>query len=135
MKGPYWLAIGAALAAAGVALGAYHAHGLQAWLETTGATADQVTRRMHSADVAVRYQMYHALGLLALGQLLVPGKRRLVAGACGLLLVGVLLFSGGLYLIVFAGTALHWAIVPLGGLTLIAGWCLAGVACAISPRA
>ncbi len=116
MKGQYWLVIGAVLAAAGVALGAYQAHGLQAWLETTGATADQVTRRMHNADVAVRYQMYHALGLLALGNLLLPGPRRLVAGACALLLVGVLLFSGGLYLIVFAGTALHWAIVPRGRL-------------------
>ncbi|MHB8969734.1 MAG: DUF423 domain-containing protein [Pirellulaceae bacterium] len=135
MKGQSWLVLGAALAAAGVAMGAYQAHGLQAWLETTGATAEQIARRLHNADVAVRYQMYHALGLLVLGSLFAHHPCRLVAGACGLLAVGVLLFSGGLYLIVFAGTALHWAIVPAGGLILIAGWCLAGVAFAISHRA
>ncbi|MHB8862059.1 MAG: DUF423 domain-containing protein [Pirellulaceae bacterium] len=135
MNGKTWLVLGAALAAAGVALGAYHAHGLEAWLQTSGATADQVTRRLHNADVAVRYQMYHALALILLGSRLAQGPDRLVASACGLIFLGVVLFSGGLYLIVFAGTALHWAVVPAGGLTLIVGWSLAGVAFAMSHRA
>ena len=44
-----------------------------------------------------------------------------------ILLVGLLGFSGGLYVIVFGGSPIHWAIVPSGGALLIAGWCVAAV--------
>jgi len=47
-------------------------------------------------------------------------------------LLGVLMFSGGLYLPVLAGVAPHWAIVPIGGVLLIAGWLLLAVAVAWS---
>ena len=128
LKGRYWMVVGAALAAAGVMLGAYHAHGLQSWLESSGAAPEQVARRLGDAEVAVRYQMYHALGLLLLGSWLDRRPGRVLGAACALQTLGVTLFSGGLYLIVFAGTAIHWSIVPLGGVILIVSWTLAAVA-------
>ncbi len=127
MHGKFWMSLGAVLAALGVALGAYHAHGLQAWLQQLGLNPEQIARRLDQAEVAVRYQMYHALALIILGSILanVPGKT--LFGACWLLLLGTLLFSGGLYLIVFTSQAIHWAIVPSGGVMLIAGWSVAAI--------
>ncbi len=133
MNGRYFSVIGAVLAAAGVMLGAYHAHGLEASLAKTGADATTVQHHLENAEVAVRYQMYHAIALLVLGSLFAGKRPRLLAIGCWLLCIGVLCFSGGLYLIVFAGTALHWAIVPLGGMTLIVAWFIIAVALAIKP--
>jgi uncharacterized membrane protein YgdD (TMEM256/DUF423 family) len=134
VKGRFWLVLGAALAAAAVALGAFHAHGLQGWLERAGTAPDQLARRLADAEIAIRYQMYHALGLLLLGAVLLQQRSALLHLACLLLSGGLLLFAGGLYLIVFAGTALHWAIVPAGGLVLISGWCVAALALLLLPR-
>jgi uncharacterized membrane protein YgdD (TMEM256/DUF423 family) len=122
MKGPYWLVLGATLAAAGVALGAYHAHGLQGWLEATGATADQVARRMHNADVAVRYQMYHALGLMIVAYLASQKEAGPARIGGWLFVVGTLIFSGSLYTLVL--TDIRWlgAITPIGGTAFLAGW-------------
>ncbi len=122
MKGHYWMLLGALLAASGVALGAYQAHGLQTWLERQPIEPSEITHRLDNAATAVRYQMYHALGLMVLGSWLrnAPGKS--LQAAAVLLLLGTLLFSGGLYLFVFTGTFIHWSIVPSGGLLLIAGW-------------
>jgi uncharacterized membrane protein YgdD (TMEM256/DUF423 family) len=133
MNGRFWMSLGALLAGLGVVLGAYHAHGLQTWLQHTGAAPEQVAHRLDNAEVAVRYQMYHALGLIILGTILNKESRRMLLAACWLLGLGVLLFSGGLYLIVFTGNAIHWAIVPLGGVTLIAGWLVAAIGLALRP--
>ncbi len=127
MNGRFWMSLGAALAALGVLLGAYHAHGLQAWLQQTGADPEQLARRLDNAEVAVRYQMYHALALIILGNILAKEPRKTLFAACLLLACGTLLFSGGLYLIVFTGQAIHWAIVPGGGVMLIAGWMVVAV--------
>ncbi len=134
MNARIWMVCGAVLAALGVGLGAYHAHGLQAWLQQTGAEPEQVVRRLQHADVAVRYQLYHALGLLILGQLLLAITSRILTAACILLTVGIVLFSGGLYVMVFAGTVIHWAIVPSGGVLLIVGWIVAAAGLATVRR-
>jgi uncharacterized membrane protein YgdD (TMEM256/DUF423 family) len=131
MKGTPWLVTGAALAAAAVALGAYQAHGLQGWLERGGTPAEQVVRQVHNAEVAVRYQLFHALAFLTLGHWLTLRRSRLVQASACILLIGLLGFSGGLYVIVFGGSPIHWAIVPSGGLLLIVGWCVAAVGFAI----
>ncbi len=99
---------GAALAALGVALGAFGAHGLSGVLSPD---------RMHTYETAVRYQMLHALGLLVIGAL--PGRHRVAAL---LLLAGTLVFSGSLYLLVATGIALLGAVAPIGGAAMIAGW-------------
>jgi uncharacterized membrane protein YgdD (TMEM256/DUF423 family) len=106
-----------------VALGAFGAHALKARL-----TSDLLT----TFETGVRYQMYHALGLLgvAVAMTRVPAVSLLnVAG--WLFVAGTLLFSGSLYLLCFTGKRWLGAITPFGGLALIAGWvCLAVAALA-----
>lgn len=101
---------GAVLAGLAVVLGAFGVHSLAAVLP-----AD----RMTVWETAVRFEMYHALGLLAVGAL--RPRTRL---APLLLLLGTVIFSGSLYLLVVTGVDLLGAVTPLGGLLQIAGWAL-----------
>lgn len=134
MNRRYFAVTGAVLAALAVLLGAYHAHGLEKWLAERCADVGQVQHRLDNAQVAVRYQMYHALALLMLGTLPMSNPNRLLNAGCWLICGGVLCFSGGLYLIVFAGNSLHWAIVPLGGLALVVAWTLVAIALGLARR-
>ena len=105
------LVAGAALAGLAVALGAFGAHALKAWLSP---------QALGWWETAVQYQMWHALGLILAGAL--PRPRLGLPAA--LLGAGTLLFSGSLYLM--ALTDLRWlgAVTPLGGAAMIAGWAL-----------
>jgi uncharacterized membrane protein YgdD (TMEM256/DUF423 family) len=117
-----WLTLGALLAALGVAIGAFGAHALPGYLEGAGRTAEEIVRGREIFETAVRYQMYHALALVLLGILarVQPTGSYNLAGV--LFIAGVAIFSGLLYALVL--TNLKWlgAIVPLGGLSMIAGW-------------
>ncbi len=98
-----WITVGALFAAAAVALGAYHAHGLKGTLQSSGLHEPELTERMENFATAARYQMYHALGLVLLG--LVAARS---AGAWSTLagiafVIGVLLFSGLLYALALGG--------------------------------
>lgn len=110
------------LGAVGVAIGAHAAHGLEAMLLEQGVAPEQVAKRLSQCDVAVRYHLTHCLALLTLGLLAdgLGGKRRV--SAASFFLLGIVLFSGGLYSMVYLGQMGHWAIVPLGGLCFILGW-------------
>jgi uncharacterized membrane protein YgdD (TMEM256/DUF423 family) len=110
---------GALFGLLGVALGAFGAHGLESRLSP----AD-----LETFEIGVRYQMYHALALLGLGLWAARSPGKLLPAAAAAMLLGVAMFSGGLYVMVFVGNVLHWAIVPLGGLALIVGWLLLAVA-------
>ena len=101
---------GASLAGLAVVLGAFGVHTLAPMLSSN---------RMNVWETAVRFQMYHALGLLVIGAL--PRSSRLAAL---LLLVGSLIFSGSLYILVLTGVTVLGAVTPLGGLLMIAGWAL-----------
>jgi uncharacterized membrane protein YgdD (TMEM256/DUF423 family) len=92
-----------------VALGAFGAHGLRSTLEARGT--------LDAWNKAVFYQFIHAVALLVLAL-----QGTINRGACLLLFIGILLFSGSLYLL--ALTNLRWlgAVTPLGGLCLLAGW-------------
>ena len=112
-----FLRLGAVLGGLGVVLGAFGAHGLKARVD-----ADMLA----VFEVAVRYQMYHALAIFGLAcgpcwAWSLPWAKR----ACWAWLFGVAVFSGSLYLMVL--TDLKWlgAITPIGGVALIAGWALA----------
>ena len=100
--------IGAALAAVGVALGAFGAHGLQGRLEP---------ELLEIFKTSTYYLMIHALALVLFG-MSQPVKRW--PGWCFLLGVGF--FSGSLYGIVLTGVRLLGAITPIGGVLFIAGW-------------
>lgn len=101
--------IAAALCFLAVALGAFGAHALKGTL-----AAHDMTDVWNKA---VLYHFVHALALLLLATL--PGTSRV---ASGLLLAGVLIFSGSLYLLALTNVRILGAITPIGGLCFLAGW-------------
>ncbi len=112
--------VGSLNALLGVALGAFGAHGLKNRVAPELLTVWQT---------AVQYHLVHALGLLLIGILahLLPDSA-LVRQAGWALLLGVVLFSGSLYLMVLSGVRMLGAITPLGGLAFLAGWGLLALA-------
>ena len=122
-----WILIAALLGAGAVGIGAYHAHGLEKMLIARGLAAADVAKQMNFCDVAVKYQMYHALAIFGIG--LVLSRRCTWLGniAAAAMLLGVVGFSGGLYAMVFNVGKLT-AIVPLGGGLMILGWLALGAA-------
>jgi uncharacterized membrane protein YgdD (TMEM256/DUF423 family) len=109
------LATGALLAGLAVAAGAFGAHALQARIPA---------ERLATYEVAVRYQMYHALALIALALVMDRFPDAGVAPAAWLFLAGVLIFGGTLYTIALGGPRWLGAITPIGGVCLILGWVL-----------
>jgi uncharacterized membrane protein YgdD (TMEM256/DUF423 family) len=101
-----WTVVGALLGFVAVAAGAFGAHGLRGIL---------TPERFETFEVAVRYQMYHALAILAAVSLDAPQ-------AAWLFFAGVVIFSGSLYLLVLTDTRWLGAITPIGGLFFLAGW-------------
>jgi uncharacterized membrane protein YgdD (TMEM256/DUF423 family) len=79
-------------------------------------------------QTAVHYQFFHALGLFGVGLLLERLPRRALRAGAWLLLTGVLLFCGSLYLILAGAPRVIGVLTPLGGLALIAGWCTTAIA-------
>ena len=110
------LAAGAVLAMLGVGLGAFGAHALKATLEAAG--------RADTFETAVRYQFYHAFGLLLLGILMnvKPQMTQSLGYAAWIMLAGVFIFSGSLYLICFTGVTMWGAVAPIGGTLLLISW-------------
>lgn len=112
-----WFVIGAVLAFLAVAFGAFAAHSLKAHL-----SADN----LDVFETGARYQMYHALALLAVGFAAYRWGGGLTDAAGWLFLAGVILFSGSLYVLSMTGIKILGAITPFGGLCFLAGWvCLA----------
>ena len=98
-----------------VALGAFGAHGLRA----------MVTPEMLAVfETGARYQMYHALALVAIGLAFARLEGRTVAAAAWLFVAGTVLFSGSLYVLTLTGTRWWGAVTPLGGVAFLAGWAL-----------
>lgn len=131
MPAKAWIVLAALLAAASVALGALAAHGLSDILQRQG--LPDVPRRVENFKTAAHYQMSHALGLLGLGLLTLAGRRHALLQAAGwLLLAGIVLFSGLLYVWAFCDYRPLVHIVPAGGISMIVGWVLfaAGACCA-----
>lgn len=119
-----WIAVGALLGAAGVALGAFGAHGLEEALRQHGYDGADLARRLDIFETAVRYHLVHAIAVVVVGVLSLQHPRKTWHAAAAAFLAGVVLFSGLLYVLTFTGPAWKWlgAVVPLGGLSLIAGW-------------
>jgi uncharacterized membrane protein YgdD (TMEM256/DUF423 family) len=104
---------GACLAVFGVGLGAFGAHALKGRL-----AADALA----VFETGVRYQMYHALALLALAWASARWPGPLMTAGGWLLIAGVLVFSGSLYVLALTGVRYFGAITPIGGLAFMAGW-------------
>jgi uncharacterized membrane protein YgdD (TMEM256/DUF423 family) len=112
-----FFAIGCLLAFLGVALGAFGAHALKGRLHS---------ELLVTFEVGVRYQMYHAFALLAVGWAHTRWPGAALTASGWLFVVGTVLFSGSLYTLSFSGVRWLGAITPIGGAALLAGWlCLA----------
>ncbi len=105
--------LGALFAFLAIAGGAFGAHSLKAILEPD---------MLAVFETGVRYQMYHALALLAVGWAVYkyPQARFHVSG--WLFVAGILLFSGSLYALVFSDVRWLGALTPFGGLCFLGGW-------------
>ena len=98
----------------GVAMGAFGAHGLKAVLTTEMLTVYKT---------AVDYQMWHALGLglIAIFRQQVP-ESALLKWAGWLMFIGIILFSGSLYLLAILNAKWLGMITPLGGIAFLSAW-------------
>ncbi len=110
------LIAGSILLALATAIGAFAAHALK-----TRLAADRFT----VLQTAVLYQFIHGLGLLILGVFAAQRAVRGLGLAIALLLVGVVFFSGSLYLLLCGAPRWLGVLTPVGGLCLIAGWSIA----------
>ena len=99
----------------GVALGAFGAHGLSDYFE-------KFPKLAGTFETAVKYHIYHALGLLAVGILARAETSSLLNWSGYLLLAGLLIFSGSLYILVATNKSWLGAITPIGGVAMLAGW-------------
>lgn len=104
----------AVLGATGVLAGALGAHALYDRLEAAS--------RVAVWETAVLYQLVHAVALLGLAAFPVRGRWPLAVAACWT--GGTLLFAGSLYWLALGGPGWLGPVTPLGGLALLAGWCL-----------
>lgn len=115
-----WIRWGSVMLFAGVLLGAFGAHGLKHSLSPEAREVYQT---------AVFYHLIHGVGLLIIGALTLirPGQDLLQAAGCALV-VGIILFSGSLYLLSLTGVAKFGIITPIGGLCFVVGWLLLALA-------
>lgn len=107
--------LGAAFMFISVGAGAFGAHGLRSYFAQHPGLSD-------TYETAVRYQMIHGLALFAAAWLASRFPGVLPTWAGYLFTLGILLFSGSLYILVFTGVRWLGAITPLGGVAFLVGW-------------
>lgn len=126
----FWFRCGAVMGALAVVLGALAAHGLGDHLmklydgmhkEILGEKIPAAQKYLADFKTAAEYQMYHALALITLGLLPTAASRSANIAGWSFLL-GILLFSGSLYVLVLTGITKLGMITPIGGVLFIVGW-------------
>jgi uncharacterized membrane protein YgdD (TMEM256/DUF423 family) len=127
MNGSNWVRIGAILGALGVGFGAFGAHGLTPSLKDFNSMdpidREATARRLATYEDGVRYHMYHALAIVAVGLVAMRnGPSRMLNASAGLFLFGIVAFSGVLYGIGAGGPKSLGMYAPFGGVALILGW-------------
>lgn len=118
----FFIIAGAINAFLAVAFGAFGAHALKERLSE---------RYLAIWETAVQYQMFHAIALIAIGILLHPnllGASGLLSGAGYAILIGIIIFSGSLFVLALSGIGILGAITPIGGVAFLVGWVLLIVA-------
>ncbi len=160
MAGRNWIACGALFAALAVVAGALGTHFLKDRLQPPEAAGDSDPKRisqeflsgelplakfheelvksagadrLQTYETAVRYQMYHALGMILVGTQMARSGSRLLPLAAAAFLAGIVLFSAGIYGWLLTGVTPLVQIVPIGGLAWIAGWLLLALAACRGP--
>ncbi|MBW9234771.1 DUF423 domain-containing protein [Leptospira santarosai] len=119
---PFFIIAGAINAFLAVAFGAFGAHALKEKLSE---------KYLAIWETAVQYQMYHAIGLIVIGILMstnIIGHVSQLSWAGYLMLAGIVIFSGSLYVLSLSGIGVLGAITPIGGVAFLAAWILVIVA-------
>jgi uncharacterized membrane protein YgdD (TMEM256/DUF423 family) len=110
-----FLALGAISAFVSVGAGAFGSHALK----------DRLSPDLLSVfEVGVRYEMYHAIGLVAVAWAAARWPGGVAATAGWLFVAGTVLFSGSLYALALSGVRALGAVTPFGGAAFLAGWAL-----------
>jgi uncharacterized membrane protein YgdD (TMEM256/DUF423 family) len=112
------LLVGAVAGFLAVAIGAFGVHGLRARLSPD---------MLAAFETGVRYQMYHALAIVMVALILGRFDGWMFRTAGWAFTVGIVLFSGSLYLLAVTGVTILGAITPIGGLAFLVGWGLLAV--------
>ena len=110
----FFIKAGSIGAMLGVALGAFGAHALKAFLV--------LNQRTETFETAVKYLFYHSLALILVGILFKEFNNTKMKYAGYSFLIGLIIFPGSLFLLVGTGAGMLGAITPLGGVAFIAGW-------------
>ena len=108
-----FFALGSGFALIAVITGAFAAHTLKSKLSPD---------MFQVFEVAVRYQMYHALGLIAVAWAASQWSSQLITASGWLFVAGIMIFSGSLYILSLTGVRWLGAITPIGGVAFIIGW-------------
>ncbi|WP_047980925.1 DUF423 domain-containing protein [Ornithinibacillus contaminans] len=114
-----FLLLGAINGFLAVAFGAFGAHGLEGKL---------TEKALATWEKAVTYQMFHTVGLLATGLIMVKTQVASLSWAGWLFFAGIILFSGSLYIYSTSGIKTFAMITPIGGVAFLIGWILLGYA-------
>ena len=143
MSSSRWLVVGSVLAGLAVALGAFAAHGLdKVFVEkyqgqtrvVAGETVPLSKKFLNDFKTGAEYQMYHSLALLSVG--LMAARRRswrLTAAGVSFTL-GIVLFSGSLYVLTLTGVTKWGMVTPLGGVAFLVGWSLLALEAAVGTE-
>ena len=110
-----FLVFGSIIAGLGVAAGAFGAHALKEILDAP---------MLQVFETATRYVMYHAIGLCIVSWAIDRYPEQRLEKSGWLFLIGILLFSGSLYMVSLAGIRWMGAVTPIGGLAFMTGWLL-----------
>lgn len=119
MQQNYFLMIGSLSGMLAVMLGAFGAHGLEKLVDA------KMLQRFHTG---VEYQFYHSLALLIINIFYIQMKNKLINYAGHAFTLGIVLFSGSLYVYVLTGYKSIAAVTPVGGASFIIGWALVFIA-------
>ena len=108
-----WIVLGAISGGLSVVLGAFGAHALKAKLPPEA---------LNVFEIGVRYQMYHALALIAVGLIAIKIDHAALTVSGTTLFAGMLIFSGSLYGVALLEMRWLGMVAPVGGLLMIIGW-------------
>ena len=131
MAGRNWLVWGALMAGLSVALGAFAAHLLDKFFVekyagqtrvVAGETVPLSKKFLNDFKTGAEYQMTHSLALLAVGLLADRRASRSLTIAGGAFVVGIVLFSGSLYILTLTGVTKWGMVTPIGGVAFLVGW-------------
>ena len=113
-----WIIAGATFLALAIILGAFGAHIIKSKVSPED---------LAIFETGVRYQIYHALGLILIGLIGFHVHQNIIATPALMITTGIIIFSGSLYILVLTGVRWLGSITPIGGLLFIIGWVLLAI--------